>query len=127
MTTKIEVLNYLGNDYKQDGAELVFQCPLCADEGRDSDRNHLKFNSKKGVITCFASDVHSKEIRKQIKARNVKSLEIRKRVSELKITPDLIKQTNETLLESETLLEQLEKATGINVAKLVVEMFLKRH
>lgn len=113
MVTKTEVLNYLGNDYKQDGAELVFQCPLCTDEGGDSGRNHLKFNSKKGVITCFASDVHSKEIRKQIKARNVKSLEIRKRVSELKITPDLIKQTNETLLESETLLEQLEKATGI--------------
>lgn len=113
MFSKSEVLEYLGNDGKQQGDELVFPCPLCVEAGGDSDKNHLKFNSKKGVITCFANDVHSKEIRKQIIARRNKSFEIRKSTNTLTITPELIEQANETLLESDSLLEKLEKATGI--------------
>lgn len=61
-----EVLSYLGN-YKRQGAELVFQCPVCARNGGDRSKDNLKFNEKKGFLTCFADPEHSKEIRKAIR------------------------------------------------------------
>lgn len=50
--TEEEVVSILGNDYKEQGDELVFQCPSCKDTSCDN----LKFNKVKGVIKCFACD-----------------------------------------------------------------------
>lgn len=47
---------------KIQGDEFIFQCPYCKDTGRDN----LKFNERKGILHCFANPEHSKIIFKKI-------------------------------------------------------------
>lgn len=114
MLTKAEVLNFLGNNYKKNGAELEFQCPVCADEGGDNSKNNLKFNEKKGVLYCFAGgESHTKELYKQILATRHKATKIKKSTKGLEITAELVANANEMLLNSHEWLQKLEQATGI--------------
>lgn len=65
---KIEA--YLGYAEKQIGGEYIWQCPYCQDKHRDN----LKFNPKKGVLYCFASNgEHSQRILKEIYAKDKNS------------------------------------------------------
>lgn len=58
--TEEEVISILGNDYKIQGQELVFQCRACA--GGDTHKDNLKFNRQKNVLKCHAGCGFEKEI-----------------------------------------------------------------
>ena len=45
-----ELVKYLGMPEKKIGDEYQWQCPICKDTGRDN----LNFNEKKGLLQCFA-------------------------------------------------------------------------
>lgn len=52
--TESEVIAILGNDYKEQGQELVWRCPACPNGDKHGD--NLKFNRQKHVLKCFACD-----------------------------------------------------------------------
>lgn len=52
--TEEEVISVLGNNYKKQGAELVWRCPACP--GGDKSGDNLKFNKNKNVLKCFSCD-----------------------------------------------------------------------
>jgi len=64
--TEKMVIDYLGNDYKKQGNELVWQCPICQDQHKDN----LKYNIKKNVLECFADKTHPEAIYAQIMKEN---------------------------------------------------------
>lgn len=64
--TEQMVLNHLGQPRTKQGNELVFQCPICMDKGKDN----LKYNTAKNVLHCFADDTHAPLICKEIYKKN---------------------------------------------------------
>lgn len=52
--TEEEVISILGNNYKIQNEELVWQCPACPNGDKSGD--NLKFNRNKHVLKCFACD-----------------------------------------------------------------------
>ena len=63
---KLDVLlEELGTTSKKSFDTYVWQCPLCAEEGHDSKKDHLKYNLKFGSLTCFRDPLHTEKLRKQ--------------------------------------------------------------
>lgn len=58
--TEEEVIAVLGNDFKRQGKELVFQCRACP--GGDTHKDNMKFNTEKHVLKCHAGCEFEKEI-----------------------------------------------------------------
>ena len=61
-----DIQEYLGQQGKKEGDEVVFQCGVCALSGQDKSRNNLKWNTKKNVLYCFKDSEHSKVILSEI-------------------------------------------------------------
>ena len=61
-----DIQEYLGQQGKKEGDEVVFQCGVCALSGQDKSRNNLKWNTKKNVLYCFKDSEHSKIIMSEI-------------------------------------------------------------
>ena len=61
-----DIQEYLGQEGKKEGDEIVFQCGVCALSGQDKSRNNLKWNTKKNVLYCFKDSEHSKIIMSEI-------------------------------------------------------------
>jgi hypothetical protein len=64
--TEQMVINHLGQPQKREGNELVFQCPICMDKGKDN----LKYNIVDHILWCFADDKHAPLICKEIYKKN---------------------------------------------------------
>jgi len=58
--TEEEVIAVLGNDFKRQGNELVFQCRACP--GGDTHKDNMKFNTVKHILKCQAGCGFEKEI-----------------------------------------------------------------
>lgn len=56
------IIKYLGQPLKKCGKELIWQCPICMDKGKDN----LKYNIAKNILYCFANPEHSKAILREI-------------------------------------------------------------
>lgn len=56
------IIKYLGQPLKKCGNELIWQCPVCMDKGKDN----LKYNIAKNILYCFANPEHSKAILREI-------------------------------------------------------------
>ena len=56
------IIKYLGQPLKKCGNELIWQCPICMDKGKDN----LKYNIAKNILYCFANPEHSKAILREI-------------------------------------------------------------
>lgn len=57
-----ELINVLGTPKRSVGHQHYFRCPSCASVGGDSSGDNLLFNSKKGVLKCFACSNGAKEV-----------------------------------------------------------------
>lgn len=62
------LIEYLGQPLKKCGNELIWQCPICMDRGKDN----LKYNIAKNVLYCFANSEHAKTILKEINKKDKK-------------------------------------------------------
>ncbi len=62
------LIEYLGQPLKKCGNELIWQCPICMDRGKDN----LKYNIAKNVLYCFANSEHAKTILKEINKKDNK-------------------------------------------------------
>lgn len=116
------VITYLGQPHKKCNHELIWQCPICKDRGKDN----LKYNIDKNVLYCFANSDHSKTILKEININNGRfyikdetSL-INKPVEPANLTleqtlkyEDYMYQCNEILLRDKNLLKFLYDKRGI--------------
>ena len=60
------VIAYLGSPKEIRGDEYIWPCPLCREEGRDTDGDHLKFNPEKGYLTCFRKKQHWTKLKQEI-------------------------------------------------------------
>lgn len=61
-----DIQEYLGQQGKKEGDEVVFQCGVCALSGQDKSRNNLKWNTKKNVLYCFKDSEHSRILLSEI-------------------------------------------------------------
>jgi len=105
------VLEVFGKPKEIKNGEWIYPCPLCKDEGADSDSDHLKINIGKGYITCFASPEHTKELNKQYQ----NFINSRKRISTANIenNPEQMKAMQQELSENQQALDLL-KNIGYN-------------
>src|SRR5574344_1207449 len=87
--TEQMVINHLGQPVKKQGNELVFQCPICMDKGKDN----LKYNTAKNVLHCFADDTHAPLICKEIYKKNLPP-----KVEQTSELPKYIKYAEELLM-----------------------------
>lgn len=63
---KLDVLlEELGTSLKKSYDTYIWQCPLCAEEGHDSKKDHLKYNLKIGALTCFKDPMHTEILREK--------------------------------------------------------------
>lgn len=60
------IIKYLGQPLKKCGKELIWQCPICMDKGKDN----LKYNIVKNVLYCFANSEHAKTILREINKKD---------------------------------------------------------
>ena len=79
-----ELVKYLGMPEKKIGDEYQWQCPICKDTGRDN----LKFNEKKGLLQCFAVKEHTKVILKNLFKSNQYNLFSSNKINISKIESD---------------------------------------
>ncbi len=123
-----KLTDYLGNDYKKQGNELVWQCPICNDTHRDN----LKYNKKKNVLTCFADHRHAgmilsdilkanRDLYQKDKKPTLKLIVAAENKNNLIYTEEMQEKfilymcaCNETLLNHNKSLEFLYKKRGIN-------------
>lgn len=58
---------YFGEPTNIDRKNYTYACPLCVADGGDGGADNLKIKIEGGLITCFKSAVHTKELRKEYK------------------------------------------------------------
>ena len=118
---------YLGQQGKIQGREVVFACNKCRENGLDSRGDNLKFHLDKKVLYCFSSPHHSREILKDIakiygyktnnRHENIitydKFSEVLKPSKQAKFQ-SYMEKCNEELLATVPALEYLEEKRGIN-------------
>ena len=61
-----DIQEYLGQQGKKQGDEIVFGCGICQLSGGDVHSDNLKWNTKKNVLYCFKDSEHSKIIMSEI-------------------------------------------------------------
>ena len=61
------VNTYLGSGY-QDKETNFFQCPLCAEDGRDTSKDNLAITGDDRYFHCFANDDHNVHLAKKLHA-----------------------------------------------------------
>ena len=61
-----DIQEYLGQQGRKQGDEVVFACPICNSLGHDKSGNNLKFNTKKNVLYCFYDDSHNRLLLSEI-------------------------------------------------------------
>ena len=61
-----DIQEYLGQQGKKQGDEIVFGCGICQLSGGDVHSDNLKWNTKKNVLYCFKDSEHSKIILSEI-------------------------------------------------------------
>lgn len=54
-----DIREYLGQQGKKQGDEIVFGCSICQLSGGDVHSDNLKWNTKKNVLYCFKDSTHS--------------------------------------------------------------------
>ena len=133
-----DVVAVVGNYKRKRQDEYEFQCPICAECGRDRHRDNLKFNARKGIIQCFANQEHSKMLFKEIIEYKKKNGNFDDETDSLsfdnnyytELTPEIKQEfmsytlaCNEALLKSEYLLSVLQELRGIN-ANTVKETYI---
>lgn len=105
--TRESVVAVFGEPRGEKGSEMIYPCPLCKEEGADSDDNHFKINISKGCITCFGNTEHGRELNKQYKDY----INSRKRVSTIGLeeNPDFMRCMQKTLKNNSEAVELLKK------------------
>jgi hypothetical protein len=58
---------YFGEPTCKDRKNWTYACPLCVKEGGDESCDNLKIKIDGGLMTCFKSPAHTKELRKNYK------------------------------------------------------------
>lgn len=76
-----DIQEYLGQQGKKQGDEIVFGCGICQLSGGDVHSDNLKWNTKKNVLYCFKDSEHSKIIlseimKKKYEAKRIENKEI---------------------------------------------------
>ena len=118
---------YLGQQGKIQGREVVFACNKCRENGLDSRGDNLKFHLDKKILYCFSNPYHSREILKDIAKiygyktnnRHENIIAYDKYAKVLKPSKQAefqsyMEKCNEELLATVPALEYLEEKRGIN-------------
>ncbi len=61
-----ELIEIVGEPTKVVGHQYYFRCPICSSSGGDTSGDNLLYNSKKGVLKCFACSDGGKQVLKMI-------------------------------------------------------------
>lgn len=88
------IIRHLGEPLKQQGNELIWQCPICMDRGKDN----LKYNTAKNVLYCFANSNHARMILRKI---NNNYNKYNKKYLEYKIMPPKPAKVTATLTQKQ--------------------------
>lgn len=65
-----QLVDILGGPTKHIGHQYYFRCPVCAQNGGDTNGDNLLFNERKRLLKCFACDSGAQYVLKAINKKN---------------------------------------------------------
>ena len=109
-----DIIAHLGQPNKVQGAEHIYQCPLCMDKGKDN----LMYNAKKNILWCHADPSHAPLILSEIMKKKERPMTTQPAVKQWMINKDEYTlyqdECNVALMASDKALNYLFGHTHIN-------------